>query len=636
MKLFSVFSSGALFQADDRSEIRGKGEPLSYFYLSLLLGSEEIYSSSAVSDEDGYFALELQTPTASFDEYDIIVSDENEKYRISSVLFGELFLCSGQSNMDMPNVFHRGKEKLYERLKGKKIRIYAQDLFGGRGGNGDYPICKDYGLTGEWITADDVTALDNVSALATAAVADIYDHINKDADIPVGFVNSSVGGSGITTWLPRDLYDSELDGYSVFTREDTWNTHGTENYNQYGALFNLKIAPLMGMKFKAIMWYQGEHDAGREDAREFYKDALMLYRKIYEKLFGAEDMKLIAAQLYAYRLSKFRKLCLGIADASMADENISVVPTYDLSYSWTPAMMNFPYHPTHKYELGKRFASVANAVLYGSGENMSSPVAAEIVKCDGGIKIRFAFVKDDISVDNSYGAYVASENGIFCEADVKAVSPDTVLLSSDSVKKPVYAAYKYDPMATGGGIYSGKMPVSAFYFGPKDPVLIQRPWLHHELLSVPVQEAHPSDMDVYQRPVYRPLGKSEVCIDKDFRDGEYLIRVRAVGDDFGVYVRSYIGYELDLYRFKHLIFEFVAVKSITPVLYAIINGKTVDIELTKVNDTDHDSAEYRADLTVVSAEADRLVFCGRESGDAHFVKTFALGKMRLVPRDELI
>ena len=207
IKLPAVFASGALFQHGTDFDLRGEAKPLSAVTAELMRDGRIYARYGDVSDADGRFRLTLSAPGASFDEYCLSVRDPDGEARLENILFGELWIASGQSNMEMTNIFMRGKSSLYGRMSGKKLRIFAQDWLGGLACDGMFPFEPQPDLPGAWIGADDTAKLDNVSACASAAILELYDRLNRDgAEVPVGFLNVSVGATAIEAWIPRESF----------------------------------------------------------------------------------------------------------------------------------------------------------------------------------------------------------------------------------------------------------------------------------------------------------------------------------------------------------------------------------------------------------------------------------------------
>ncbi|MGN1410607.1 MAG: hypothetical protein ACI4XJ_10605, partial [Eubacteriales bacterium] len=100
------FSDGAMFQADSQFTLSGVCNPGTGVICTVLDKSDKaVFSAEAVSDSEGKFSLCVKTEPASFDEYRISLVCGSEEKTIAGVLFGEVWLASGQSNMELQNAF---------------------------------------------------------------------------------------------------------------------------------------------------------------------------------------------------------------------------------------------------------------------------------------------------------------------------------------------------------------------------------------------------------------------------------------------------------------------------------------------------------------------------------------------------
>ena len=111
-----VFSSGAMFQQNSVLTITGTAEPKAKVTCEILpSGGAE--SSWVYAGEDGRFKVNIGTPAASFDSYTIkLTTDTGDEHIMNDVLFGELWMASGQSNMEMPNQAQHKPELMYDRI----------------------------------------------------------------------------------------------------------------------------------------------------------------------------------------------------------------------------------------------------------------------------------------------------------------------------------------------------------------------------------------------------------------------------------------------------------------------------------------------------------------------------------------
>jgi len=259
--------------------------------------------ADATTDADGAFALPLTTPAPSFAPHAIRVTCGGDEHLMENVLFGELWLASGQSNMEMANISITGCEAMYAEAASKIMRIYHVESKPFP--DGGFPKEPHPMQDGYWILPDDAGRLAIVSALGLRFTADLCDAL-ADRQIPVGLLNVSWGGTGLPCWLPRDAMDEDPDALALLKRMggypdlEHWNEKGDLNFQQPTAQYNLKIAGLLGVKVRGVIWYQGENETWAESRHRFYADYLRFYHKVYRERFAAdpEHFLMISSLIY--------------------------------------------------------------------------------------------------------------------------------------------------------------------------------------------------------------------------------------------------------------------------------------------------------------------------------------------------
>ena len=121
-----IFSDHALFQRDSELTIRGKAAPDSRIALALTQNGILKAKADSSTSPDGAFSIAFTTPDASTVPFELELSCAGEGLLIRDILVGELWLASGQSNMELPNIFIDGCDGFISALKGKQIRFFAQ------------------------------------------------------------------------------------------------------------------------------------------------------------------------------------------------------------------------------------------------------------------------------------------------------------------------------------------------------------------------------------------------------------------------------------------------------------------------------------------------------------------------------
>ncbi len=568
-KLPSIFASGALFQADASVTVRGETCPQATVWGRIYTADGVFSEAQAVADDTGVFRVTLTTPSASFSPCVVELSDGETVHRMEDVLFGELWLTSGQSNMEMTNSFIPGSQELFDRVVAQKVRVYTVDYI---------PCCDTVGfpwepdpwMSGRWIFPDDRAGLDQVSACGLMFTAELYDFLQQNRQVPVGFLNASWGGTPITAWFPRDEVEADpvmterLERAGRYPKLQAWNTRGFCNHEQTTCQYNTKIAPLEGVRVRGLLWYQGETDCSVEYDRRDYAEYLRFYYRIYRERFAAfpEDFRMLSVLIYPWTYGPSGECYLGYLNQAFIDtatespDRFGYIPIGDLEPVWAVGS-NHPIHPAHKYAVGRRLARLAIASVYGGGEQTAPAFLLSCEPQGARLRLRFASVGTGLYVagPRTIGLYVAGEDGRYFPAECQVTGPDTLEVWCDSVSDPVYTAYGVLSLEVCCNLFAGEYPVTPFYTETDRPLRIEaRPWYDMTRTTVwGCRTMEEQAWDLFYRPVWNGVGDSELCTDTAFcREEAASLRVASAGAELGCFVRSYPYNRLDLQNYDGL------------------------------------------------------------------------------------
>lgn len=565
-----VFTSGALFQADAALVLTGHALALCKVTCEITDGDSLFCREQTTSGNDGSFSVEVHTPKASFQAYTVTVRCGVEENRMENVLFGELWLASGQSNMELPNSTHPEFGSLWEAQAGKHIRVYHVDYLPANA-NGNFPEEPDPMHTGHWYAHKDKNGLEQVSACAYRFATALYDDLNRSADVPVGFLNCSWGGTGIPAWFPKadviadkTISDTlrKLDKYPYGER---WNSFGDLNFQQTSSQFNLKIAPVLGVKVRGVIWYQGEHETADEYQNHVYADYLRFYHRVYTRLFAAvpERFMMVSSLIYPWTYGPSGECSIGYINRAFTDTasespgKFAVVPCGDLMPRWAHHQQNHPIHPTHKYRLGLRMAKIAEANVYASGGQSSPALFDSLETANGALLLRFTRVGSGLRIDGPSlrGLYLAGDDGVYLPADTAEITaPDILLVKSEAVAQPVHAAYGIQSLEPMTNLFAGDYPVCPFFTDESRELFIEaRPWFDVARESFWAHEAHNEYRDLFLRPVFIPGDNTLLSRDPAFTlEDNPVLRVEGQSGSASFTVKAYPYNRLDLEKFSAL------------------------------------------------------------------------------------
>lgn len=291
-ELHSMIADDVIFQQGKNIRVFGKAEPNTIVLVKLTKDErqKESYTNYGFADANGEFLVELPALEASFYSYTLTVSDTVNETLVENCLIGEVWLSSGQSNMELKvSEMHKG-EFTYSGINEQFIRVFKQER---EWNNIAFPYEVAYDVhNGEWLRATSYENISDVSGIALSfAYETFYEFISQGKQVPIAIINTAIGGTHMHSWLPREEVTSSnaLKTYvnnNGFNYDDEdWNDRAWSNYNQVSALYNSRIAPLGNFNIKGVMWYQGETDP----VYEISVISIQKLIKSWSKLFNKND-----------------------------------------------------------------------------------------------------------------------------------------------------------------------------------------------------------------------------------------------------------------------------------------------------------------------------------------------------------
>lgn len=209
-RLYNVYGDGMLFQQKEDAVFSGTAKPHSVIEVALSDSeNNELAQGEAVTEADGTFTVSFEAPEGGFEEYTVNVSENGSVFEtLEDVVFGELWLASGQSNMQYP--LGQAKGGYEDWVNGKKHSKWLRTLL-------VPPYVNSYTQIGfvpdepqkeiggaEWVSGEDEMHY-NMSAVAFYFASEMLEEPN----MPVGILNAALGGSSIASWISREKIDSE-------------------------------------------------------------------------------------------------------------------------------------------------------------------------------------------------------------------------------------------------------------------------------------------------------------------------------------------------------------------------------------------------------------------------------------------
>ncbi|TWI22749.1 sialate O-acetylesterase [Sphingobacterium siyangense] len=383
-----------------------------------------------VADQKGAWRVTFTAQKASFDAFTMEVKGDNT-ILLKNVVVGEVWLCSGQSNMEYTMQLHKGYKKpavgvdrAEEELRqpgNPKIRLFLVAKKKGQ---------QDDVETKGWEVADP-----NSLAQFSAPGYFFGKTLQQQLNVPVGLISSSWGGSRIEPWTPLEAYQNS----STF-KQETRNGETNIEHAVAGEMYEAMIRPLAPFAMKGFIWYQGESNLMFEDARYYAKQKLLI--DTWRKNWKDKNMPFYYVQIAPYYYSKrkdktqhhvealpwfweIQTKCMNIKNSGMAVVTDLVDDLSDI-------------HPSYKWEVGRRLALWPLAFDYGQKNIVFSGPQYKSKKIVGNnVILNFKHVGSGLQCKGDQLTWfeVAGADGKFVPAEAK-IEGDHVVVSAASVRSP--------------------------------------------------------------------------------------------------------------------------------------------------------------------------------------------------------
>ena len=435
---------------------------------------------STTADRQGRWQVTLAPETAGGPD-ELVVAGATVTKRFTDVLIGEVWIGSGQSNMQWEVRQAQDADKEIAAANHPRIRLFS---------------VKRVTATAP---KDDVTPMDAAPTWMVATPASVTNFSavgyffsrelqQARGNVPIGFIHSSWGGTPAEAWTRRDVlaedsalqpllaqyrriegeYPSQRYGYE--RRLPIWSEAlkawqaanpkpetpipgmpaprgGPEDPHRPASLWNAMIAPLTPFAIRGVLWYHGETNALRAWDYQRLMTALI---QDWRRAWNRGDLPFLFVQLANFRqnppnpgaswwaeVREAQRLTLGLPNTGMASA-IDIGNPLDI-------------HPTNKQEVGRRLALSARAVAYGERIVSAGPEYAGMTIEGSRIRVRFRHAGGGLVLDAAKGSsfVVAGVDGVFKPATA-VVDGEAVVVSSPDVAAPIAVRYAWadDPVTS--------------------------------------------------------------------------------------------------------------------------------------------------------------------------------------------
>ncbi|WP_223833669.1 sialate O-acetylesterase [Pedobacter riviphilus] len=380
-----------------------------------------------ITDKNGNWLIVLAPLKTSSKSQTMTISGSN-KIELTNILVGEVWVCSGQSNMEYamrklakipkPKNEHFGfPSDEVAKAHNNQIRIFLVNR---------KTLNKPDSIHKSWSVAQD-SALRAFSAVGYFFAKEIQEKLG----IPVGMISSAIPGSAIEPWISEN----------AFAQEDYFKNQKVNN--DPGKFYPTMIEPLTPFKIRGFLWYQGETNCFLNEKISYaYKMKVLI--NSWRKAWKEKDLPFYYVQIAPFNYSK-TKGKVPVDENTEPEfweaqtlllrlQNTGMISTNDLTDS------NEDLHPTYKWEVGRRLSLLALAKTYNKDIPFSGPIYQSVSFKNGKALLHFTYL--ELNNKPILGFAIAGKDGKFVNAEA-IVKDDKVVVSSKEIVEPTAVRYNW-------------------------------------------------------------------------------------------------------------------------------------------------------------------------------------------------
>jgi len=506
VKLASPFTSHMVLQCNFKVPIWGTAEPGENVTVEFA-GQKRV----AVADSYGKWRVDFDPMKAWAESRALTVAGSKTAQLITllDVLVGEVWLASGQSNMD----FSMSKKvKYFAGVTNEDAEIAAANypllrMFIGQAQKVYAPTNRD---GGEW----KVCTPENAGAFCAVGYFFARD-LQREIKVPVGIIAQAFGASTAEAWIQReamaadpklkpmlDSFDAKVESFrksqsavvaaprsedvsatneiAAATNSANSSTNSSNVRRRRGnaaprdpvqdqhnatVLFNGMIAPIMPYAIRGAIWYQGESIVGGNEGIELYPHVQATLVRNWRELWGEGDFPFYIVQLAGQEAASNKPEVREAQATVLQLPNTGMAVTMDIGEAKN-------VHPKNKQDVGDRLARIALAKVYGRQIEFSGPVYQSMKIGNNKIRIEFSHADGLVARDGALKWFsVAGKDGNFVSANAE-IDGNAVIVSSPEVPDPVAVRYAWVNFPDGGNLYnSAGLPAVQFRTDTPKPVM---------------------------------------------------------------------------------------------------------------------------------------------------------------------
>lgn len=477
LKMDAIFSDNMVIQRNKPVHFWGKGIPEKTI---VVLFARETKKVTVKTDStwNVYFKKQAANKTPQL----VTVQSDNDKIELKNILIGDIWLCSGQSNME----WEMQKESHWKDERHFANQPLIRFINPTPAGKSVYGIAYNDSLNRR-LTIDSFylwngwKVCDSSSIKTMSAVAYYFaKSIAGKTGIPIGLINLSIGGAPAETFISRDAMERsakfvskvkgnwlENESLPVWIRERAKQNVGVhpEGYKddlglnhayKPGFAYETGIKPLLPLAIKGVIWYQGESNSQEVERVDEYAALLKLMMNGYRKNWKQPQLPFYYVQLSSIDTTHYK----GQLWPQFRDEQrkmMQLIANSGMAVCSDIGAKN-DVHPTNKKDVGERLAKWALKKTYHQNIVPSGPLPLKANYSNGKVTLQFEYIAGGLKTADDKPLRGFSTDG---KNEITATFDDAGISIQVGVK-PQYIYYGWKPLSDGNLVNSEYLPASTF------------------------------------------------------------------------------------------------------------------------------------------------------------------------------
>ncbi len=468
VKLPSIFTDNAVFQSGQPVRVWGWADPGEEVTVTTNTSSFAD-KLTQVADKEGRWEVKLDS-FGSGEKLTLVVEGKN-RLEVKNILVGEVWLCSGQSNMAWTVARSDNFEQEKANANHPEIRMFKVNYRPATKPQQDVP--------GQWIVCSPETV-----GLFSGTAYFFGLEIHQNMKVPVGLINSSVGGTAVEAWTSMDAqknvkklapifasWDKLAKGYNAEKAQASYEKRLAQwkkavakaraekkkpprkpkvpvdpraDRNHPSNLFNGMIAPLIPYTIRGAIWYQGERNSNGQIAHLYGKQLPVLIRDWRER-WNQGEFPFLWVQLPNFK----KRVSDPVQESGWALVREGMLQSLRVPNTGMAVTIDIgdpdDIHPSNKQDFGKRLARVALARVYEKDLTETGPLYKGYKVTKNKFVISFNHTNGGLQAKGSNvlkGFAIAGKEGVWKHAQAK-IEQDTVIVWNPEIRNPVAVRYAW-------------------------------------------------------------------------------------------------------------------------------------------------------------------------------------------------